>query len=496
MAGIRSYQELINASAQQIYIHLRPNNVSRFYSKTIDALQSRDNNLTALGVPNKTAQVMGINQQYVKEYFSMLEDLRKNLGESLDKIDLRTIIQKEVDGQQVALRSSQALAGDLTSKVGELQGVLDNFELILNQSAFRNSSRIATEIMKQYSWSDFLKSQKIEPSAVLSSYEDFKKLQNQYISELKSKNYHGVKLDDLGRQGQANISEVIKIINMKSIFQGQVSSGLGHLTVKSDVFKSFIYALINRLQTTLGVLYEDLLVKKFNEEADKLLKNFVKGFKGSLQGSFQSVGTEKSGGYTNTSDINISNGNLTVRIPGISVKTTSYSSTQKTADLKVKSEANLTGLLEDAPPATKGFIYNLIALNNKHLKGSTVSFGNQAEELYSLLRRTLVMRGLIGTMTQSDFAYYFIVNGKIYTINKILNDLEGESNPDTTIFSVTNRNLKFTPGWTKIGAKNQIFKPNTGETIFDAALRRSDMLRSEIEQMKVDLWISYKLTHV
>ena len=496
MAGIRSYQELINASAQQIYIHLRPNNVSRFYSKTIDALQSNGSNFTTLGLQNKTAQVMGINQQYVKEYFSMLEDLRKNLGESLDKIDLQTIVQKEMGGQQVAIRSSQALAGNLTLKIKELQGVLDSFEQILNQSAFQDGSRIAMEIMKQYSWSDFLKNQSIQPSEALSSYEDFKKLQNQYISELKSKNYHGINLDNLGKQGRASVGEVIKIMNMKNIFQGQVSSGLGHLTVKSNIFKSFIYALINKLQTTLGVLYEDLLVKKFNEEADKLLKDFTKGFKGSLQGSFQSAGTEKSEGHTNTSDINISNNNLTIRIPGISVKTTSYSSTQKSANLKVKSEANLTGLLENAPYATKGFIYNLIALNNKHLKGSTVSFGSQAEESYSLLRKTLVMRGLIGAMTESDFAYYFIVNGKIYTINKILNDLDGKTNADSTIFSVTNRNLKFTPGWTKIGAKNQIFKPNTGETIFDAALRRSDMLRSEIERMKVDLWISYNLTHV
>lgn len=118
-------------------------------------------------------------------------------------------------------------------------------------------------------------------------------------------------------------------------------------------------------------------------------------------------------------------GLIDVPLPGISLKeTTSPLKEERQKSIRIKSKAVLFKLLHDMPQEhiyyLLNFLYASVSRKYVRLKGKGDPEKTNRAELNHTVKAALVANGLIGQMTTEDFAYLFMLNGRVYTVPQVI----------------------------------------------------------------------------
>ena len=429
----------------------------------------------------------------MQDFFYFLDDIKYEvIQKALTNFNFQDVTQ-EINGEKIVLDANMGLTKnvEISQSTKELQELLDAMELILTQPLLQQNQKLYENIQKIVT-PEAIKGA-INQITPISSSDDIKLIINQTMDSIM-KNNGGLNLQKAYRgseEARQQISTFIRVYLKKQIFQqylNQAQAGVS-INIKSSVLKGFVRGLIVNIKTVLGYFAQDELTKELRNQLYIIL--------GKDWGA-QVIGEKyNQSGHRSTSDIAFTKNGILVKLPGISMKTFSANTKQVSHNLRVKSEeTNLGELIKPLSGLARNFIYNLLALAGTRVSGrGRKIYSNQedTQEMYDLMHKMLVIRGLIGGMTEKDFAYYFVFNKKVYTIFEIVSDLLNNENLSSQLFGVRPSNVTFTPSRTQISKYNQwVGKENVRDE--NEAIQRSNAFKEYVNSnVKVGLTLKYNL---
>jgi len=151
-------------------------------------------------------------------------------------------------------------------------------------------------------------------------------------------------------------------------------------------------------------------------------------------------------------DDNHSSVEIEVPLPGSSVK--HLAEKRKNSNkriVKIKGgNSNLSNLLHNMPKKNIALIYNLIASYGKKGWRGGYKFKNNPitaqhwTDFKEGLKLVLLVNALVGQMNESDFSYFFIINGAVFTMQQVISSLLNETGYNMFTNNMAKK-LTFTP---------------------------------------------------
>ena len=432
----------------------------------------------------------------VQEFFWLLDDIEYDvIFKALLNFNFQDVTQI-VNEENVVLEANAGLsknAANMYQKTNELQELLDAMDLILNQPLLQQG-QLYTTIQKLVA-SDVIKGV-VKQIKRTSTSDDVKAIIDQTTDSIMN-SQGAINLQNTyagSKEAKEQISTFVRAYLKKQVFQRYLNlmqKGKS-IKIRSKAFKGLAQGLIVNIKTMLGFFAQDELTNELRKQLKEVL---------GPDWSAQVIGGEyNQSSHRSTSDIAFTKNGILVKLPGISMKTFSASTKQASHNLRVKSvKTNLGELIKSLSPNARNFIYNLLALAGTRVSGrGRKIYSNQedTQEMYDLMHKMLVIRGLIGGMTEDDFAYYFVFNKKVYTIFEIVSDLLDNEGATAQLFGVRPSNVTFTPSRTQISKHNQwVGKEDARDE--DEAVQRSNDFKDYVDSnVKVGLTLRYNLLNL
>lgn len=366
-----------------------------------------------------------------KEFFKLLEDIRTN------------VIEKQADlmnSQLVAGFSYSDINSIFSSKTEEsismdlqkLQDAIDEWKKLLKHAGEPSFQKQITAYLQT---SDFI-------SAINESKLDVdqaKELSRKFY--LGGSNYSFTINEDFDRSvnmqmknietSHANLAVLQQLVNeLKSSSQGLVPVSVSNKV--SEFTKNFLFSTFFTIGKILGFLSEDFLANSLSfqefvtdEMAGPLLKNKKITISGSTSGT-SSSDMFKVATTDIKLDLNISKktGTISINLPGVSLKRSR--SPQGHGRINLKSSAKLGNIINNvfADSQTLYTFYSAMA-NYRRSSESHYIYNdkNQMQDMYSYMKASMFPWAAAGSLTKEDFAYFFVINGKAYTVLNLLENI-------------------------------------------------------------------------
>ena len=227
---------------------------------------------------------------------------------------------------------------------------------------------------------------------------------------------------------------------------------------ESDLIKSFIWSTVTLLRTMLGFISEETLAKEVQNVVNKDLEKHFQG-KG-VSFVAQKVGSERNTSKNvKTADVSASivltdlkGGQISIDLPDISLKRTSADLSKDTATIKIKTKAKLDRFFNDGSFGRRNNdIIHFLAANTSDASDE-LHRKNHTKYFFDYLKIAMFPTALAGNLTPGDFAYFFVVNNRVYSVLDIITGAKNGEN-----FA---KNLQW-PGYTNIIKDLQNEKKNS-----------------------------------
>lgn len=370
---------------------------------------------------------------------------------------------------------------------------------------------------------------------IIETFETKGKFSSDFFNEVNSilKNTGTEKAKVIGlkdgvRQGAVNkyLSVFKQIQTFVSLVDNLSKSEEGNIFIQknTDIFHKIACGIIGQIQQAMGFTFEtygaEFMDEKQEQEVQNMFDKITDVTKLKITGENR-VATRSGHSTTSVQDIggakikffskdnNHSSVQIEVPLPGSSIKhLAEMRKGNNKRVVKVKGGgSNLSNLLHNMPVKNISLIYNLIAsYGKKGWRGGYKFTSNPITaqhwtDFKEGLKIVLLVNSLVGQMNQSDFSYFFIVNGAVFTMQQVISSLFNQAFGAEGYNMFTNsiaKNLSFNPSQetimklnsfilasnsnkVKYGKnKDQDLSPNT-----DAAIQRSSMAYNAMLKMKI-----------
>lgn len=525
---------------KEFYIFNNPNKIEAAYGQLSSVKESlinqyQDKNFLMNQLKIEFQLKKKLPDNLIKTYFEFLDNIadaefksgsitdyiKQNLNQEIDKYDPYTNITssfKGYDNMKDALNQLKS-----TKNVSILKDISAQLEKILTDVINQDSAPM--ELIKEFLLNpDIIKT--FETKGKFSA--DFFNQVKDILTNTGTEKAKIIGLKDGARQGAVNkylgtfkqIQTFVSLVNNLS----KSEEGNTFIQKNTDIFHKIACGIIGQIQQAMGFTFEtysaELADKKQEQEVQKMFdkiagvtklkitgENNVASRSGHSTTSVQDIGGAKIKFFLE--DNNHSSVQIEVPLPGSSVK---HLAEMKKGNnkriVKIKGGgSNLSNLLHNMPKKNIALIYNLIAsYGKKGWRGGYKFTSNPITaqhwtDFKEGLKTILLVNSLVGQMNESDFSYFFIVNGAVFTMQQVISSLFNEASGAEGYNMFTNstaENLSFSPSQETImklnsfilasGAnkvkygknRSQDLSPNT-----DAAIQRSSMAYNAMLKMKI-----------
>lgn len=453
-------------SAMTDYIHYHYNNYSQKNTPAENAsfLASRYNkhriqsqyklSIEDLNKKLKTIYLSKIqdteNPMGEDEFFKLLEDMKDNVLSKAATKMVNNISTTNLGRQDIAAGSKNVV---------ELQKIIDTFEKILTQitgSTFSDNPIpiLTNELLKGDTSISNIK--KVYRDAYLTDGTVFK-VDTKYSRAIVS-----------------HKNEINKMLASLSAIKNIQQGGMRNFdsSIQSQTISAFIWSIYFTLNRIVGFVSEDKIVEYIPEYLTEYLQ---KEFSNISNIHVSASGTKSSSIFNvQTEDIAIAidmekmlngkNGTIKVKLPGASLKRTNIKKNNM-AKIHIKTNAQLAKFLDNANFSNQDLsnfyqaysTYNMsiiTKLQNQKERKMPAQLNRTAkdamEDMYTYFHATILPMALGGSLTSDDFAYFIIINDKVFNIVEIIQKIANsndysfvESNISVMQTSVKNMHNKY-----------------------------------------------------
>lgn len=440
-----------------IYVHYQPNHVRNYQNVKTKLLQNyNDANLKSMVVRNlaKTSNITaqqqeaffdflggfggsenalakGLEQYFSSDKFQLITPLTSfedhdNLYDALNKVikDPNVILYSQINNQIKAILKQLQLGGAIQSINNDL--ITNYLKEALTRGIFSPPAS-ATKLKKNKMGSQV--------------YEGLKQIFNSFNNQAVVIN------PNTEFSSQQNLIQAILVLTQ---LLDSYSSGGEKVSVGSnEVINDYLSYIVNRLPSTIGFAYQAIVANLSNKVTDQVCQDFSFSLRETGANSVQvkyspsqnkanraTVNTQDLGIQVNFSSPQTATLDMQFYMPGISLKyNAAMANGLKTnAFIKLRGKAVKLGpLLHDIDNQTLSSIYNILASYNHKsqlIKSNPITFPIY-QDLWAGLKVVLAANALIGQARSTDFAYYFVISNKVYTVPEIIRHLVNQANNNT-----------------------------------------------------------------
>ena len=358
------------------------------------------------------------NKMGEKEFFNLLKDIQENaLEKAAEKMTQKL---QTTDISMLDIVKTTGIEKD----VSNLQNIFNKFKDILEQITGGTFSKNPIPILTK----DMLKGDM--------SVDNIKKVyRDAYLSDRFT-----FKVDSTyTRAISSHANEINKMLASMSALENIKNGGMNSfpLGTQNETINAFIWSIYTTINRIVGFVSEDVL-KDFLPEilkenvfkdlpADVIVK--TEGTKGT---DVFSVKTEDISISLNMNNINYNKeaGNIQISLPGVSLKRTNLKNNNTLAKIQVKStklgtllnNIELNGNIWDFYNAYSDYNMAIKQLNKSRAlpaqlnKGANLAMKN----MYNYYHAAMLPLAVSGSLTSDDFAYFLVVNDKVYNVIEII----------------------------------------------------------------------------
>lgn len=525
---------------KEFYIFNNPNKIEAAYGQLSSVKESlinqyQDKNFLMNQLKAEFQLKKKLPNNLIKTYFEFLDDIadaefrsgsitndiKQNLNKEIDKYDPYTNITSSFKGYNNMKDALDQLKN--TKNVSILKDISAQLEKILTDVI--NQDNAPMELIKEFL---------LNPD-IIETFETKGKFSTDFFNQVKdiltntgTEKAKVIGLKDGARQGAVNkylnvfqqIQTFVNLVNNLS----KSEEGSVFIQKNTDIFHKIACGIISQIQQAMGFTFEtysaELADKKQEQEVQKMFnkiagvtklkitgENNVTSRSGHSTTSVQDIGGAKIKFFLE--DNNHSSVQIEVPLPGSSVKhLAEIKKGNNKRIVKIKSGgANLSNLLHNMPKKNIALIYNLIAsYGKKGWRGGYKFTSNPITaqhwtDFKEGLKTILLVNSLVGQMNESDFSYFFIVNGAVFTMQQVISSLFNEASGVKGYNMFTNstaKNLSFSPSQETIMKLNSFILASGGNKVkygknkdqdlspdTDAAIQRSSMAYNAMLKMKI-----------
>ena len=354
----------------------------------------------------------GVNEPNEEEIKNLLNDIQNNVltkaaKEMTDKVILP---ENQYFSQGKSFKDAAKSLGEILEKLKVA------FENIMDKNTIQELLKI--EITEAVANTKFSKNSK-ELKEIRDTYRNFTipKSFSVNINEPAS-----------GARVQKLVKNMIILQNMLNKYK---NGGKGSLVAgESELIQSFIWSTTSLLRILLGFVSEDTLVDIVQDEiTDELQKSF-QGVK-EISISAEKVGSKRNESQNvNTADISISldlkkglktgnAGKIELKLPDISLKRTSVNLDSPKAEIKIKTKAKLDRFFADGSfgNKTQDIVHFITAPEKNEPRDKKKK---HTKDFFDYLKIAMFPSAIAGNLTPDDFAYFFIINNRVYNVIDII----------------------------------------------------------------------------
>ena len=525
---------------KEFYIFNNPNKIEAAYGQLSSVKESlinqyQDKNFLMNQLKTEFQLKKKLPDNLIKTYFEFLDDIadaefksgsitdyiKQNLNQEIDKYDPYTNITSSFKGYDNMKDALDQLKS--TKNVSILKDISASLEKILTDVI--NQDNAPMELIKEFL---------LNPD-IIETFETKGKFSADFFNQVKdiltntgTEKAKVIGLKDGVRQGAVNkyLGTFKQIQTFVGLVNNLSKSEEGNIFIQknTDIFHKIACGIVSQIQQAMGFTFEtysaEFADKKQEQEVQKMFdkiagvtklkitgENLVASRSGHSTTSVQDIGGAKIKFFLE--DNNHGSVQIEVPLPGSSVKhLAEIKKGNNKRIVKIKSGgANLSNLLHNMPKKNIALIYNLIAsYGKKGWRGGYKFTSNPITaqhwtDFKEGLKTILLVNALVGQMNESDFSYFFIVNGAVFTMQQVISSLFNEASGVEGYNMFTNstaKNLSFSPSQETImklnsfilasGANKVKYGKNRGQDLSpdtDAAIQRSSMAYNAMLKMKI-----------
>lgn len=423
-----------------------------------------------------------------EEFFKLLQDVETDV--------LSKAAVKMVNNISTTNLSRQNIAVGSEKEGMELQKIINIFKNILTQITGNTFSNNPLPILTN----DLLKGdnsisniKKVYRDAYLTNGTTFKVDANYSNAIISHKNEINKML--------ASLSAI------ESIQQGSMKNF--DSSIQSKTISAFIWSIYWTLNRIIGFVSEDKIAEYIPEYLAEYLQKELSDI------DISTSGTKSSSIFnTQTEDIAINiniekmikgkeNGTIKVKLPGVSLKRTNIKK-NNIAKIHIKTNAQLAKFLDNANFTSQDLsnfyqaysTYNMsiiTKLQNRKERKTPAQLNktakNAMENMYSYFHATILPMALGGSLTYDDFAYFIIINDKVFNVIEIIQKIANsndysfvESNINTMQTNVKNMH-------------NQYYQKETSSNNLEGETR-SNLILNDIRRRNITMQLNLALNKI
>ena len=349
-----------------------------------------------------------------EEFFNLLDDFERNvLGPAAQKM-----------ASEVATTGmSRADLAEATNSIQGIQQTVSRFTNIIQQITNSSFSKNPLPVLT----ADMLNGN-TSVSAIKQKYREA------YLNNDTTFKVDG----SYSRAIASHASQVNTILADLSAIQAIGQGGMNSFSsdIKSQTLKSLLWSIYFRLNIVVGFVSEDNLAKFIPEYIAKSVhvpKEITITAEGTGKSEMFNVKTEDVSVNLNLKEmLDGKEGQIEVRLPGISVKRTNIKANNM-AKIHIKTNANLGNLLSRMDAGSLSDFYNAYADYNMAIKikkpnGKIYSYPAELnrsaapamQNMYNYFHAAILPYALSGSLTAGDLAYFMVINNQVYNAVEIL----------------------------------------------------------------------------
>lgn len=412
-------------------------------------------------------------QNYLKtgsdeEFFKLLEDLRKNAlekqAESMNKQLVAGFSYNKIN----SIFSSD-IKGSVSIDLKLLQEAINQWKELLKYTDNASFGDQITAYLQIPDLVEAINESRLTVDEAKEKSRNFYLGDNNYSFVVNDKFKRSVNMQAKNiKKSYANLAVLQQLANqLKSTTKDSVSISVSEKV--SEFTKSFLFSTFFTIGKILGFLSEDFFANSLafqNFVTDEIAGSLLKDKNITISG--KTSGTSSSDMFkVATSDIKLElnvpemlkkkkNGTMSINLDlGVSLKRSRSSMGQ--GKINLKSSAKLGNILKKIFSNQKELYIFYSALSNyrRSSQGRYV-YNNkeQMESMYSFMKAAMFPWAAAGSLTKDDFAYFFVLNDKTYTVLDLL-DKAGALGFTESV------NLEFNPSQTQVAKTyGQLLKDN------------------------------------
>lgn len=370
---------------------------------------------------SETSESLGFSnsEKFFKEFGKTIENsFGKNQNSDLNLLFSGSQIKSDSN------KSVQKLTQEVKENVNNLNAVIKK----LNEFMGSLEKFVSTKDYK-----------KIVTNATISSYKGGNNFLNNYehIRQLRENFAIGGLISTKNGSLSGNFNNLLgQKVALERLLQQIDSKERKIITKKqSEIITHAISSAIVQAASLSGLIMEGVKAQQIEQNIPDIIKDVFDNSTHLTVSQTGTKNTEKSSGIKSTSkgDVEIiidkDTANIKVNIP-MSIKHTSYNFGQK-GELSIQSGSSIRNVLKAINVDESSFEYqgilNMILWGGKG-SGAHAYDANSRTQTLNLIRKANIVNALAGNLKGSDFAYYFVVNNKVFTTKDIIQKiLENQS---------------------------------------------------------------------